>query len=73
MLLHGETGDIACDHYHRFETDVALMKALGLRAYRLSLAWPRLLPSGPVAASGTSVVPAGACSSCAVLLLLSTS
>jgi len=40
------TGDIACDHYHRWREDVALMKELGLRAYRFSIAWPRILPSG---------------------------
>ena len=42
----GETGDIACDHYHRWREDVALMRELGLGAYRLSISWPRVLPSG---------------------------
>lgn len=42
----GESGAIACDHYHRMESDVALMKALGLQAYRFSVAWPRVLPDG---------------------------
>src|SRR5512132_777545 len=42
----GETGDVACDHYHRWREDVALMKSLGLRAYRFSIAWPRVLPLG---------------------------
>ncbi len=42
----GHTGDIACDHYHRYADDVALMAQLGLRAYRFSIAWPRLLPEG---------------------------
>ena len=42
----GHTGDIACDHYHRFREDVALMKSLGLNAYRFSLSWTRLLPEG---------------------------
>ncbi|WP_205703910.1 GH1 family beta-glucosidase [Candidatus Chloroploca sp. Khr17] len=42
----GHTGDVACDHYHRYETDVALMAELGLNAYRFSLAWPRILPEG---------------------------
>ncbi len=40
------TGDVACDHYHRWPEDVALMKELGVKAYRLSLSWPRLLPEG---------------------------
>jgi beta-glucosidase len=42
----GGTGDIACDHYHRYAEDVALMADLGLKAYRFSIAWPRILPSG---------------------------
>ncbi|MBI2512273.1 MAG: beta-glucosidase [Opitutae bacterium] len=42
----GDTLDVACDHYHRFEEDFALMRALGIKNYRLSLAWPRILPSG---------------------------
>ena len=41
-----DTGDIACDHYHRYREDVALMRELGLRAYRFSIAWPRILPEG---------------------------
>lgn len=40
------TGDTACDHYHRYKEDVALMKALGARAYRFSIAWPRIFPEG---------------------------
>lgn len=42
----GQTGDVATDHYHRFEEDLDLMAALGVDAYRLSLAWPRILPEG---------------------------
>jgi beta-glucosidase len=45
-ILDGQTGEIACDHYHRWPEDVALMHELGLGAYRLSTAWPRLLPEG---------------------------
>ena len=41
-----ETGDIACDHYHRWREDVALMQQLGLKAYRFSAAWTRVLPQG---------------------------
>ena len=42
----GDTGDIACDHYHRYAEDVRLMRDLGVGAYRFSLRWPRLLPEG---------------------------
>jgi beta-glucosidase len=42
----GDTGDIACDHYHRYRDDVALMAAASLRHYRLSIAWPRIFPEG---------------------------
>src|SRR6185295_13823406 len=38
--------NVACDHYHRWREDVALMKNLGLGAYRLSIAWPRVMPQG---------------------------
>ncbi|MBK8418847.1 GH1 family beta-glucosidase [Candidatus Villigracilis saccharophilus] len=40
------TGDVACDHYHRFEEDIALMRQLGLKAYRFSIGWARVLPKG---------------------------
>jgi len=48
------TGDVACDHYRRWEADVALMRALGLDAYRFSVAWGRVLPqgTGPVNEAG---------------------
>jgi beta-glucosidase len=42
----GATGDTACDHYHRYEADLDLMKSLGVASYRFSLAWPRILPDG---------------------------
>jgi beta-glucosidase len=42
----GHTGEVACDHYHRYREDVALMRELGVQGYRLSLAWPRILPDG---------------------------
>jgi beta-glucosidase len=44
--VNGETGDIACDHYRRYKEDVALMRELGLRAYRFSVSWSRILPEG---------------------------
>lgn len=45
-IANGDTGKIACDHYHRFAEDIALMRQLGVQAYRFSTAWPRLLPQG---------------------------
>ena len=45
-IIDGSNGDVACDHYHRWPEDIALMKSLGLRAYRFSIAWPRVLPDG---------------------------
>ncbi|MDB4892893.1 MAG: beta-glucosidase, partial [Gemmatimonadetes bacterium] len=44
--VNGDTGDIACDHYNRWRSDVALMKMLGLQAYRFSISWSRVLPEG---------------------------
>ncbi len=43
-VAHGENGNTACDHYRRFREDVALMKQLGLKAYRFSVSWPRVMP-----------------------------
>ena len=43
---NGDTGDVADDHFHRYKTDVALMKALGVKGYRFSVAWPRIFPEG---------------------------
>lgn len=45
-VVDGSTGDVACDHYHRMPDDVTLMQSLGMGAYRFSIAWPRILPSG---------------------------
>ena len=45
-VLEGHTGDVACDHYHRFKEDVRLMKEMGVKNYRFSISWPRLLPQG---------------------------
>jgi beta-glucosidase len=46
VIERGETAHIACDHYWRYRDDVALMKQLGLQAYRFSIAWPRIQPEG---------------------------
>lgn len=45
-ILNGDNGDVACDHYHRWQEDIQLMKSLGLKSYRFSIAWPRILPEG---------------------------
>ncbi len=45
-IANGDTGDVACDHYHRFREDVQLMADMGLPAYRFSIAWPRIQPAG---------------------------
>lgn len=45
-VKHGETADIACDHYHRWREDVAIMKEIGLKSYRFSISWSRVLPEG---------------------------
>ncbi|MGM0509106.1 MAG: GH1 family beta-glucosidase [Fusobacteriota bacterium] len=43
-IQNGDTGEIACDHYHRYEEDIKLMKEIGLESYRLSISWPRIFP-----------------------------
>lgn len=45
-IANGDTGDVACDHYHRYAEDIALMHRLGIQSYRFSVAWPRVLPQG---------------------------
>lgn len=45
-VFQGQTGDVACNHYHLYKEDIALMKELGLDSYRLSISWPRLFPTG---------------------------
>lgn len=45
-IWDNHTGNVACDHYHRYKEDVALMKKIGLKAYRFSIAWPRVIPEG---------------------------
>jgi beta-glucosidase/6-phospho-beta-glucosidase/beta-galactosidase len=45
-IRDGHTAEVACDHYHRYAEDVALMGELGLTGYRFSIAWPRIQPTG---------------------------
>ena len=45
-IADGSNGDLACDHYHRYEEDLDLMAAMGVNAYRFSVAWPRVQPQG---------------------------
>lgn len=45
-VAKGQTGEVACDHYHRLDRDLDLMSAIGLRSYRFSVAWPRIMPNG---------------------------
>ena len=45
-IIDGSSGDTACDHYHRYKEDIAIMKEIGLKAYRFSIAWPRVIPDG---------------------------
>jgi beta-glucosidase len=52
-VVDGDTGDVACDHYHRYAADVELMRSLGLQSYRFSTSWARVCPDGgPVNAAG---------------------
>jgi beta-glucosidase len=46
VIENGDTGDVACDHYHRWREDIDLMAALGLESYRFSISWPRVQPDG---------------------------
>lgn len=45
-IKNNDNGDIACNHYHRYKEDVQIMKEIGLKAYRLSISWPRVIPDG---------------------------
>src|SRR5205823_12168754 len=53
-IADASTGDVACDHYHRYPEDIELLRGLGVSAYRFSVAWPRVQPegSGPVNPKG---------------------
>ena len=45
-IIDGSSGNVACDHYHRYKEDIAIMKELSVKAYRFSIAWPRVIPDG---------------------------
>jgi len=49
-VVNADNGDVACDHYHRYQEDIQIMKDLGIQSYRFSLAWPRIIPGGTGAA-----------------------
>ena len=55
-IKNGNTGDIACDDYHRYAEDIALMRNLGVKAYRFSVAWPRVMPTGRGATNEAGLV-----------------
>jgi beta-glucosidase len=52
---NGDTGDVACDHYYRYESDIALMRELGLEAYRFSISWSRIFPEGKGRVNGKGI------------------
>ena len=54
-IAGGATGDVACDHYHRWREDIAIMRSLGVNAYRFSIAWPRVVPDGSGAANAAGL------------------
>ncbi len=54
-IRNGDTGDVACDSYHRWREDIALMRAMNLNSYRFSISWPRIQPSGSGAANSKGI------------------
>ena len=56
MVKNGDTGDVACDHYHRWVEDVEWLARGGFNAYRFSTAWPRILPAGAGASSRAALI-----------------
>lgn len=54
-VLNGDTGSIACDHYHRYESDIKLMADLGIKHYRFSLSWSRIMPDGRGAVNAAGI------------------
>lgn len=55
VIFDGHTGDVACDHYHRYRTDVELMSRIGLKSYRFSVSWPRVFPEGTGSVNGAGL------------------
>ena len=57
-IKNGDTGDFACDSYHRWRDDIALMRAMNLNSYRFSISWPRIQPtgSGPANSQGNRLL-----------------
>ena len=55
MYAEGATGNVANDHRHRYKDDVAMMKSMGLKHYRFSISWPRLVPLGNASAQSDGV------------------
>ena len=55
-VYEGQSGDVACDHYHRYKEDLALLKQLGAKSYRFSVSWPRILPEGTGAVNSKGAV-----------------
>jgi beta-glucosidase len=54
-IKNGDTGDVACDSYHRWREDIALLQAMNLNSYRFSISWPRLQPAGTGAANSKGI------------------
>ena len=54
-IKNGDTGDVACDSYHRWKEDIALLRAMNLNSYRFSISWPRIQPSGSGPANSEGV------------------
>jgi beta-glucosidase len=54
-IKNGDTGDVACDSYHRWQDDIALMRAMNLNSYRFSISWPRIQPTGAGAANSKGI------------------
>ena len=56
-VFENQRGDVSCDHYHLFREDVKLMKELGLKAYRFSVDWTRIMPEGKGMVNEEGVLP----------------